>query len=154
MMKRMERHSDFMRAALREAELALATDDVPVGAIVACEGRIVATGRNTREADRDPLGHAELSALKAASVELDRWRLAGCTLYVTLEPCPMCAAAAVEARVDRIVFGAYDPKLGACGSVLSLAEARWWNHRLEVIGGILEAESAALLRKFFEERRA
>ncbi len=146
-------HQDAMRVALDQARLALAAGEVPVGAAIACDGEIVGLGRNTREGDADPLGHAEIGAIRQAASRLGRWRLTGCTLYVTLEPCPMCAAAAVQARLDRIVFAAYDPKLGACGSVFSLAEARPWNHRIEVIGGICEDESVRLLKRFFAERR-
>lgn len=142
-----------MDFALGEARLALEAGEVPVGAVVVCDGAVVASAANTRETAADPLGHAELTALKAASARLGRWRLTGCTLYVTLEPCPMCASAAVQARVDRIVFGALDPKLGACGSVWSLAQAPEWNHHPEIIGGVCEAEASALLRGFFSGRR-
>ncbi len=142
-----------MRVALDQARLALDGGEVPVGAAIACAGEIVGLGRNTREGDADPLGHAELGAIRQAASRLGRWRLTGCTLYVTLEPCPMCAAADMQARLDRIVFAAYDPKLGACGSVFSVVEARPWNHRLEVIGGICEEESAQLLKGFFAQRR-
>ncbi|MBM3267081.1 MAG: nucleoside deaminase [Candidatus Sericytochromatia bacterium] len=148
------RHAHWMDFALTEAREAGAAGEVPVGAALVCDGAVVARAGNTREAAADPLGHAELSVLRAAATALGRWRLAGCTLYVTLEPCPMCAAAAVQARVDRIVFGAQDPRLGACGSVWSLAQAPEWHHRVEIVGGVREQEAAELLREFFAGRRS
>lgn len=147
------RHAVWMDRALAEARRALQAGEVPVGAVVVCDEEVVGSGANTREALADPLGHAELTALKRASERLGRWRLTGCTLYVTLEPCPMCAAAAIQARVDRVVFGALDPKLGACGSVWALAQAPEWNHHPEILGGVREAEASDLLRGFFSGRR-
>jgi tRNA(adenine34) deaminase len=142
-----------MGAALAEARLALAHDDVPVGAVVVHEGAVVAAGHNERELRQDPTAHAELLALQRAAGALGSWRLLGCTLYVTLEPCAMCAGAIVLARVARVVYGAVDPKAGAAGSVLDvLAEPRL-NHRPVVEAGPLADESAALLRAFFAERR-
>ncbi len=146
-------HADFMDLALAAARQALAAGEVPVGAVVVCADKVFGSGANTRETQNNPLGHAELAALKQASEALGRWRLTGCTLYVTLEPCPMCAAAALQARVDRIVFGAMDPKLGACGSVWALAQAPEWNHHPEIIGGVRETESSELLHGFFSGRR-
>ncbi|HBN08090.1 MAG TPA: tRNA-specific adenosine deaminase [Cyanobacteria bacterium UBA8530] len=142
-----------MLLAIQQAHLALADGDVPVGAIVVFDGRIVGTGFNSREKNRDPLGHAELTAIRAASLNLDRWRLTGCTLYVTLEPCPMCAPAIVQARLDRLVFGAYDPKLGAAGTVFELILREEYPHRVEVIGGVREEECAEMLRNFFSRCR-
>lgn len=143
-----------MRAALDEARAALATGDVPIGAVVLDpDGRVVATGRNVREADRDPTGHAEVVALRAAARARGAWRLDGCTLVVTLEPCTMCAGALVLARVDRLVFGAYDDKLGAVGSLWDVVRDRRLNHRPEVVGGVLADESTALLDTFFREHR-
>jgi tRNA(adenine34) deaminase len=142
-----------MERAILAASHAHALGEVPVGAVLVHAGRVVATGWNTRETQRDPTGHAELMALRLGSEALGRWRLTGCTLYVTLEPCPMCAPAIVQARLDRVVFGAYDPKLGAAGSVFSLIERPEYPHRVEVIGGIMEAECQAQLRAFFESRR-
>ncbi|MBU6430153.1 MAG: nucleoside deaminase [Cyanobacteria bacterium REEB65] len=146
-------HADWMALALEEAQAALDRGEVPVGAVITYNGEAIARAGNTRERAADPLGHAELTALRAAANELGRWRLAGCTLYSTLEPCPMCTAAALQARVDAVVFGAYDPKLGACGSVFSLVQAPEWNHHLEVIGGVCEDRAADLLRRFFSARR-
>lgn len=143
-----------MRAALVEAEAALATGDVPVGAVVLDPaGEVVATGRNVREAEGDPTGHAEVVALRAAARARGEWRLTGCTLVVTLEPCTMCAGALVLARVDRLVFGAYDDRLGAVGSLWDVVRDRRLNHRPEVVGGVLADESTALLEGFFADRR-
>ena len=148
------RWAGAMRQALAEARDALATDDVPVGAVVVdAAGEVVGAGRNVREAAQDPTGHAEMVALRAAAGRLGRWRLDGCTLVVTLEPCTMCAGAAVLARVDRIVYAAADPKAGAAGSVWDVVRDRRLNHRPEVLAGVLEEDSAALLREFFGVRR-
>ena len=143
----------FMRLALREAERALDHDDVPVGAVVVRHGEVVGAGRNERELRQDPSAHAEMLALRQAAAALGSWRLLGTVLYVTLEPCAMCAGAIVLGRVPRVVYGTADPKAGAAGSVLDvLAEPRL-NHRPEVAGGLLADESAALLRAFFASRR-
>ena len=143
-----------MRLALAEAQAALAGDDVPVGAVVLDEsGAVIGTGRNTRESDGDPTGHAEVVALRAAAAVRGEWRLTGCTLVVTLEPCTMCAGALVLARVDRLVFGAYDDKLGAVGSLWDVVRDRRLNHRPEVVAGVLAAESTALLDEFFARHR-
>lgn len=149
-----DRWAGAMRQALAEARDALATDDVPVGAVVVdAAGEVVGAGRNVREAAQDPTGHAEMVALRAAAERLARWRLDGCTLVVTLEPCMMCAGAAVLARVDRIVYAAADPKAGAAGSVWDVVRDRRLNHRPEVLAGVLAEDSAALLREFFGVRR-
>ena len=143
-----------MRTALREAERALVTGDVPVGAVVlGPDGVELAAACNEREAVGDPTAHAEVLALRAAAQALGAWRLSGCTLVVTLEPCTMCAGALVLARVDRVVYGAPDPKAGAVGSLWDLVRDRRLNHRPEVVGGVLEQESAELLRTFFAGRR-
>ena len=143
-----------MRAALDEARAALPTGDVPIGAVVVDEaGAVLGAGRNVREAAGDPTGHAEVVALRAAARERGEWRLAGCTLVVTLEPCTMCAGAAVLARVDRVVFGAYDAKAGAVGSLWDVVRDRRLNHRPEVVAGVLAAESTALLDDFFRTHR-
>jgi tRNA(adenine34) deaminase len=144
-----------MRLALEQARLALETEDVPVGCVIVddASGRILGTGRNVREAEQDPTGHAEVVALRAASRARDRWRLEGTTLYVTLEPCPMCAGALVNARVARVVYGATDPKAGAVGSLMDLCRDPRLNHRLAVTTGVLAEESATLLRAFFRARR-
>jgi len=143
----------YMRLALREAERALDHDDVPIGAVVVHEGEVIAAARNERELRRDPTAHAEILALREAAGRLDSWRLLDTVLYVTLEPCAMCAGAIVLARVPRLVYAADDPKAGAAGSVLDvLAEPRL-NHRPTVAGGLLADEAAGLLRAFFASRR-
>jgi tRNA(adenine34) deaminase len=143
-----------MGLALAQAELALPSGDVPVGAVVLdAEGNVVGRGHNAREADADPTAHAELVALRAAATSLRSWRLAGCTLVVTLEPCTMCAGALVLARVDRLVFGAWDPKAGAAGSLRDVVRDSRLNHRVEVIGGVREQECGDLLRTFFAAQR-
>jgi tRNA(adenine34) deaminase len=146
---------DAMRLALDEARGALATGDVPIGAVVLDpSGEVVARGRNVREAEGDPTGHAEVVALRAAARALGEWRLTGCTLVVTLEPCTMCAGAAVLARVSRVVFGAYDDKAGAVGSLWDVVRDRRLNHRPEVVAGVLADESTALLEDFFAGQRS
>ncbi len=128
--------------------------DIPIGALVlAADGAVIGRGVNRRESDHDPSGHAEIVALREAGIARGGWRLSGCTLLVTLEPCAMCAGAAVQARLDRIVFGAWDRKAGACGSVWDLPRDRLSLHRPEVVGGVLEAECASSLRAFFAARR-
>ena len=143
----------FMRAALAEARRAAAEDEAPVGAVLVRQGRIVARDRNRRERLHDPTAHAEMLVLSAAAGELESWRLEDCTLYVTLEPCAMCAGAVVLARVPRVVFGASDPKAGAAGSVLDVLRHPRLNHRAEVVGGVLAAECGALLAEFFAGKR-
>lgn len=144
-----------MRRALAVARDAALTGDVPVGAVVVGpDGVVLAEAGNARETDDDPTAHAELLALRAAGRALGSWRLAGCTLVVTLEPCTMCAGALVLARVDRLVFGAWDDKAGAAGSLRDVVRDSRLNHRVEVVGGVLEADSSRLLREFFDRRRA
>ena len=143
----------FMRLALREAERALEHDDVPIGAVVVHEGEVIGAGRNERELRQDPTAHAETIALREAARGLASWRLNDAVLYVTLEPCAMCAGAVVLARVSRVVFGASDPKAGAAGSVLDVLGEPRLNHRPEVAGGLLADEAAALLQDFFGDRR-
>lgn len=143
-----------MRLAIEQGRRAGRTGDVPVGAVVVSAwGAILAEARNEREAAGDPTAHAEVLALRRAAVAVGSWRLAGCTLVVTLEPCSMCAGALVLARVDRLVYGAVDPKAGAVGSLWDVVRDRRLNHRPQVIGGVLAQECADLLRSFFEPRR-
>lgn len=140
--------------ALDEARAALATEDVPVGAVVVdADGAVVGRGRNRREADQDPTAHAEVVALREASRVRGSWRLDGCTLVVTLEPCTMCAGASVLARVDRVVFGATDPKAGAAGSLYDVVRDPRLNHRPDLVGGVRAEEAGDLLRAFFRARR-
>ncbi len=145
---------EFMMRALDLARASLDSEDVPVGALVVRDRRIIGKGFNQREKLADPTAHAEMLAISAAAAEAGRWRLDDCTLYVTLEPCAMCAGALVLARVARLVFGAADPKAGACGSVYNIADDPRLNHRVRVLGGVLEASCAEILREFFRRRRA
>jgi len=146
-------HAVHMRCALDEARLAAAAGEVPIGAVLVVEGAVVARAHNRREVWQDPTAHAELIAIREASAQLRTWRLVGGTLYATMEPCAMCIGAAILARVERVVFGVRDPKGGACGSVLNIPEERRLNHRIEVVGGVLEDESRALLKEFFKGLR-
>jgi tRNA(adenine34) deaminase len=143
----------YMRLALREAERALEHDDVPIGAVVVHDGEVVGVGANERELRGDPTAHAEVLALREAASRLGRWRLLDCVLYVTLEPCAMCAGAIVLARVPRVVYGARDPKAGMAGSVLDVLGEPRLNHRPEVAGGLLASSASELLRTFFASRR-
>jgi len=143
----------FMRLAVREAKRALDHDDVPVGAVVVHDGEVIGAARNERERRQDPTAHAETLALRDAAVALGSWRLLNCVLYVTLEPCAMCAGAIVLARVPRVVYGTDDPKAGAAGSVFDILAEPRLNHRPEVAGGLLAEECAELLRAFFRHRR-
>lgn len=143
-----------MGRALELAAAAAADGDIPVGAVVVdADGVVIGEGRNTRERDGDPTGHAEVVAMRAAARAKGEWRLEGCTLVVTLEPCPMCAGAVVASRVPRVVLGAWDPKMGACGSVWDVVRDRRSIHRAEVVGGVREGECSRLLVDFFEGRR-
>ena len=143
-----------MRTALEVAERAEVSGDVPVGAIVLdSDGKVIGRGHNLRERDNDPTAHAEIVAMRAAAIALDHWRLDGCTLVVTLEPCGMCAGAIAQARIPRLVFGAWDEKAGAVGSVWDILRDPRSPHRVEVISGVMEDECAVLLRDFFQSRR-
>src|SRR5213080_179196 len=144
--------ADYMRHALDEARLAAAAGEVPIGAVLVIDGTVVARAHNRREVWQDPTAHAELIAIREASAYLRAWRLVGSTLYVTMEPCAMCIGAVVLARVERVVFGVWDPKAGACGSVLNIPEERL-NHRVQIVGGVLEQESCELLQQFFKGLR-
>ena len=144
---------DWMAQAIREARKAWDLDEVPVGAVVVHEGRIIGRGHNLRERLCDPTAHAEMIALTAAAEALGSWRLTGATMFVTLEPCPMCAGALVNARVDRLVYGATDPKAGACGTLFEIPTDERLNHRLDVVGGILAEEGGGLLTAYFHEKR-
>jgi tRNA(adenine34) deaminase len=147
------RDEHFMRLALREAERAADHDDVPIGAVVVREGEVLAAAGNERELRADPTAHAEVLAMREASRRIGGWRIPDSVLYVTLEPCPMCAGAIVLARVPRVVYGAPDPKAGAAGSVLDVLGEPRFNHRPQVNGGLLAGEAAALLESFFATRR-
>jgi tRNA(adenine34) deaminase len=144
---------EAMQAALEEARLAGEAGEVPIGAVVVCDGEIVARGQNRVLRDLDPTAHAEIVALRAAAAAIGNYRLSGCTLYVTLEPCAMCAGAMIHARIDKLVYAAADPKAGAAGSVLAVLNHPQLNHQMQVEQGILADDSAELLRSFFRERR-
>lgn len=142
-----------MEAALTEARAAAAAGEVPIGAVIVHNGEIIARGQNSVLRENDPTAHAEIVAMRAAASALANYRLLGCTLYVTLEPCAMCAGAMIHARLDRLVYAAADPKAGACGSVLAVLNHPQLNHQMQVEQGIAAEESAELLRSFFRERR-
>ena len=144
----------FMQAALAEARAADDEDEVPVGAVVVREGRIIGRGHNQQQKLHDPTAHAEMLAITAAAESIRDWRLTGCTLYVTLEPCAMCAGAIVLARIDRLVFGTDDPKTGACGSLYTITDDPRSNHQVALTRGVLEIECATILQEFFARQRA
>lgn len=143
----------YMTLALEQAREAAAEGEVPIGAVLVCDGAVVAHGRNAREGAADPTAHAEMIAIREGAERLGRWRLSGCTLYVTLEPCPMCAGALVNARIDRLVYGAADPKAGATGTLYDLSADDRLNHRFEVRGGVLAEECGQILKEFFQDLR-
>lgn len=143
----------FMRAAIREAKKAYALQEVPIGCVIVYEGKIIARGYNRRNTDKNTIAHAEMTAIKKASKKLGDWRLEGCTLYVTLEPCQMCAGAIVQARVDAVVIGSMNPKAGCAGSVLNLLEFPAFNHQAQVTRGVLQEECSMMLSAFFRELR-
>jgi tRNA(adenine34) deaminase len=142
-----------MNMALKQAEAAASADEVPIGAVIVLDERVLATARNEREQLRDPTAHAEMIAITQAAAALGNWRLEGCTLYVTLEPCPMCAGAIVQARIPRVVYGAIDPKAGAVRSLYRLLEDPRLNHRCEVVEGVLADRCGWVLSEFFQRKR-
>ena len=143
----------FMKEAIRQAKKAYALREVPCGCVIVYEGKIIARGYNRRNTDKNTTSHAEINAIRKASKKLGDWRLEGCTLYVTLEPCQMCAGAIVQARIDKIVIGSMNPKAGCAGSVLNLLEMDGFNHKVEVERGVLEEECSTMLSGFFKELR-
>lgn len=145
-------HSDYMRLALEEARHAHALGEAPVGCLIVRDSTIVGRGHNTRETEHTALGHAELAAIQEACRTLNSWRLEGCRLYVTLEPCPMCMGAILNARIEQVIFGAYDLKAGCCGSLIDFNQLGF-NHRAEILGGICERECGELLSEFFQKLR-
>jgi tRNA(adenine34) deaminase len=150
----LSRHERWMRVALDQARLAAERGEVPVGAVIVYDGRLIAEGYNLRESLNDPTAHAEMIALTQAASELGSWRLEGCTLYATLEPCPMCAGAIVQARVPTVVYGTADPKAGACHSLYQITSDPRLNHRSSVLGGVLGDECRHELQAFFRRQRA
>ena len=149
-----DKHRRFMAIALKEAEAAFEKNEIPVGAVIVKDGTIIAKAHNQVEMLQDPTAHAEIIAIGAAANHLGSWRLKGCTLYVTLEPCPMCAGAIVLSRMDRVVFGSYDAKMGACSTLYNVVQDERLNHRVEVIAGVMDDESRSLLREFFARKRS
>ncbi len=147
-------HEYFMKAALRQAKKAEAMDEVPVGAVIVKDGRIVARGFNQREKSNDPTGHAEMIAIRQAARKMKSWRLEGCALYVTIEPCSMCAGAILWSRLDRVVYGARDPKGGALGSSYNLFEQKNLNHHPEIVEGVLARECQSVISDYFKRKRA
>ncbi|MEB3102538.1 tRNA adenosine(34) deaminase TadA [Ferviditalea candida] len=148
-----QEHIRWMREAVHEARKAEALAEVPIGAVIVRNGEIIARGYNVRETTHDPAGHAEMIAIRQAGEHLKAWRLLGCTLYVTLEPCPMCAGAIVQSRIERVVYGTADPKAGCAGTLMNLLQDDRFNHRAEVIRGVLEEECSSLLTDFFKKLR-
>lgn len=149
----MNQEERFMKEALRQAKKAYALDEVPIGCVIEYEGKIIARGYNRRNTDKNTLAHAELLAIKKASRKLGDWRVEGCTMYITLEPCQMCAGAIVQARVSRVVVGSMNPKAGCAGSVLNLLNMAQFNHQVELVTGVLKEECSAMLSEFFRELR-
>lgn len=146
-------HELWMREAIAEARKAEALREVPIGAVIVRNGEIIGRGHNLRETSKDPTLHAEMIAMREASAKLDAWRLLDCTLYVTLEPCPMCAGAIVQSRLPRVVFAAPDPKAGCAGTLMNLLQEDRFNHRAEVLSGVLQEECAGMLSDFFRGLR-
>lgn len=149
----MQIQEKYMREALRQAKKASAAGDVPIGCVIVYEDRIIARGYNKRNQQKTTLGHAEITAIQKASKKLGDWRLEGCTMYVTLEPCPMCAGAIVQARIPYVVVGAMNPKAGCAGSILNLLQIERFNHQSELVTGVLEEECRDLMKEFFRELR-
>lgn len=149
----MEYDEKFMRSSIREAKKAAALGEVPIGCVIVCEGKIIARGYNRRVVDKTVLGHAEITAIRKACKKMGDWRLEGCTIYITLEPCQMCAGAIVQARIPRVVVGAMNPKAGCAGSVLNLLQIPRFNHQAELTTGVLGEECSAMLSDFFRELR-
>ena len=149
----MDQKEKFMREAIRQAKKAYALDEVPIGCVIVYEGKIIARGYNRRNTDKNTLSHAELIAIKKASRKLGDWRLEGCTMYITLEPCQMCAGAMVQARVTEAVIGSMNPKAGCAGSVLNILEMEGFNHQVNVRRGVMEEECSRMLSGFFRELR-
>lgn len=143
----------FMKEAIKQAKKAEALKEVPIGCVIVSDGKIIARGYNRRNTDKNTLSHAELNAIRKASRKLGDWRLEGCTMYVTLEPCQMCSGALVQSRIDEVVIGAMNPKAGCAGSVMNLLEAEGFNHKVKITKGILEEECSRMLSDFFRELR-
>ena len=152
-MAKMTTEEKYMRQALKQAKKAYALGEVPIGCVVVYENKIIGRGYNRRNTDKNTLSHAEITAINKASKKIGDWRLEGCTLYVTLEPCQMCAGACVQARVDRVVIGSMSPKSGCAGSVLNILQMEQFNHQVEIMSGVLEQECSSMLSEFFAQLR-
>ncbi len=150
----MTQDEKYMKEALRQAKRAYAIGEVPIGCVIVYEGRIIARGYNRRNTDKNTLSHAEITAIRRAGKAMGDWRLEGCTMYVTLEPCQMCAGALVQARIDRVVIGAMNPKAGCAGSILNLLQMKEFNHQVEVERGVCREECTEILQRFFTELRS
>ncbi len=150
----MDENIKFMKEALKEAKKSYQKDEIPVGAVIVKDGKIIARGHNIKETKTDPTKHAEIIAIQKASKKLQTWRLSGCTMYVTLEPCSMCAGSLIQARIDKVVIGTMDEKTGACGSVLNLLSDYKFNHTVQIETGIMQEECKTILQQFFKELRA
>ncbi len=153
MLKNKDKDIELMQEALREAEIAYSHQEVPIGAVVVYQNKIIARAHNRKEELQDPTAHAEILALQEAARYLGSWHLEDIDLYVTLEPCPMCAYAMLQARIKRLIFGTLDPKAGAAGSIINIIQDKRFNHQIEVVSGVLEKECSLILQKFFQERR-
>ena len=152
-MKKLTDDERFMKEAIRQARKAYAIGEVPIGCVIVYEGRVIARGYNRRTIDKNTLAHAELLAIRKASRKLDDWRLEGCTMYVTLEPCQMCSGAIIQARIPKVVVGCMNPKAGCAGSILNLLDVPQFNHQAELVTGVLEEECSQMLKDFFKELR-
>jgi tRNA(adenine34) deaminase len=153
MLKNDDKDIELMQEALREAEIAYSHQEVPIGAVVVYQNKIIARAHNRKEELQDPTAHAEILALQQASRYLGSWHLEDIDLYVTLEPCPMCSYAMLQARIKRLIFGTPDPKAGAAGSIIDIVQDKRFNHQIEVVSGVLEKECSLILQRFFKERR-
>lgn len=149
----MTEQEKYMKEALRQAKKAYDLGEVPIGCVIVYEGKIIGRGYNRRNTDKNTLAHAEITAINKASKKMGDWRLEGCTLYVTLEPCQMCAGAIIQARIDEVVMGSMNPKAGCCGSILNILEMPEFNHQAKVVRGVLEEECSRMLTDFFKELR-
>ena len=149
----MDKDEKYMKEAIRQAKKAYAIEEVPIGCVIVYEDKIIARGYNRRNTDKNTLAHAEITAIKKASKKIGDWRLEGCTMYVTLEPCQMCAGALVQSRIDRVVIGSMNPKAGCAGSVLNLLQMAQFNHQVDVVRGVCKEECSSMLSNFFAELR-
>lgn len=152
-MKQVTEHEKYMKEALRQAKKAYALGEVPIGCVIVFQGKVIGRGYNRRNTDKNTLSHAEITAIRKASRKIGDWRLEGCTLYVTLEPCQMCAGAIVQARIDEVVMGSMNPKAGCGGSILNLLEMQEFNHQVSVTRGVMKEECSRMLTQFFQELR-